>query len=169
MLAAQDRALSCLSQECSLCHGLALWSPVFAFFLQVFVPPKVSLVSATAQFHWDQAKVWMLEVDLHRADYGPRVKGSRPEDFLISLLSLTLLPCTGLALALSVADSVSFSFAAPAGPPSEAMWALGDKIASTIVAQTLQIPTLPWSGSGKESRPLGWRECVLKNPFAEKF
>uniref|UniRef100_A0A8C0XE11 acetyl-CoA carboxylase n=1 Tax=Castor canadensis TaxID=51338 RepID=A0A8C0XE11_CASCN len=33
------------------------------------------------------------------------------------------------------------------GPPSEAMWALGDKIASTIVAQTLQIPTLPWSGS----------------------
>nr|XP_045221816.1 acetyl-CoA carboxylase 2 isoform X2 [Macaca fascicularis] len=34
------------------------------------------------------------------------------------------------------------------GPPSEAMWALGDKIASTIVAQTLQVPTLPWSGSG---------------------
>ncbi|XP_027422308.1 acetyl-CoA carboxylase 2 isoform X1 [Bos indicus x Bos taurus] len=34
------------------------------------------------------------------------------------------------------------------GPPSEAMWALGDKIASTIVAQTLQIPTLPWNGSG---------------------
>ncbi|NXU75455.1 ACACB carboxylase, partial [Oreotrochilus melanogaster] len=28
------------------------------------------------------------------------------------------------------------------------MWALGDKVASTIVAQTLQIPTLPWSGSG---------------------
>ncbi|CAM4660645.1 unnamed protein product [Lepidochelys olivacea] len=34
------------------------------------------------------------------------------------------------------------------GPPSEAMWALGDKVASTIVAQTVQIPTLPWSGSG---------------------
>ncbi|KAM6165825.1 acetyl-CoA carboxylase 2 isoform 2-T2 [Erethizon dorsatum] len=34
------------------------------------------------------------------------------------------------------------------GPPSEAMWALGDKIASTIVAQTLNIPTLLWSGSG---------------------
>lgn len=32
------------------------------------------------------------------------------------------------------------------------MWALGDKIASTIVAQTLQIPTLPWSGSGKAPR-----------------
>ncbi|KFW83323.1 Acetyl-CoA carboxylase 2, partial [Manacus vitellinus] len=34
------------------------------------------------------------------------------------------------------------------GPPSDAMWALGDKVASTIVAQTLDIPTLPWSGSG---------------------
>ncbi|XP_042297368.1 acetyl-CoA carboxylase 2 [Sceloporus undulatus] len=34
------------------------------------------------------------------------------------------------------------------GPPSEAMWALGDKVASTIVAQTVRIPTLPWSGSG---------------------
>uniref|UniRef100_A0A8C9UAR0 acetyl-CoA carboxylase n=1 Tax=Serinus canaria TaxID=9135 RepID=A0A8C9UAR0_SERCA len=38
------------------------------------------------------------------------------------------------------------------GPPSDAMWALGDKVASTIVAQTLEIPTLPWSGSG---------ECLL--------
>lgn len=28
------------------------------------------------------------------------------------------------------------------------MWALGDKIASSIVAQTANIPTLPWSGSG---------------------
>uniref|UniRef100_A0A803TG53 acetyl-CoA carboxylase n=1 Tax=Anolis carolinensis TaxID=28377 RepID=A0A803TG53_ANOCA len=34
------------------------------------------------------------------------------------------------------------------GPSSEAMWSLGDKVASTIVAQTLQVPTLPWSGSG---------------------
>uniref|UniRef100_A0A8C6Y901 acetyl-CoA carboxylase n=1 Tax=Naja naja TaxID=35670 RepID=A0A8C6Y901_NAJNA len=33
------------------------------------------------------------------------------------------------------------------GPPREAMWALGDKVASTIVAQTIHIPTLPWSGS----------------------
>ncbi|XP_078523505.1 acetyl-CoA carboxylase 2 isoform X2 [Lissotriton helveticus] len=33
------------------------------------------------------------------------------------------------------------------GPPSQAMWALGDKVASTIVAQTAQIPTLSWSGS----------------------
>ncbi|OPJ78466.1 hypothetical protein AV530_003294 [Patagioenas fasciata monilis] len=35
------------------------------------------------------------------------------------------------------------------GPPSQAMWALGDKIASSIVAQTAGIPTLPWSGSGE--------------------
>ncbi|ODM98808.1 Acetyl-CoA carboxylase, partial [Orchesella cincta] len=30
----------------------------------------------------------------------------------------------------------------------KAMWALGDKIASSIVAQTAGVPTLPWSGSG---------------------
>jgi len=35
------------------------------------------------------------------------------------------------------------------GPPAAAMWALGDKIASTIVAQTVGVPTLPWSGSGE--------------------
>ena len=34
------------------------------------------------------------------------------------------------------------------GPPEYAMWALGDKIASSIVAQTADVPTLPWSGSG---------------------
>jgi biotin carboxylase len=33
------------------------------------------------------------------------------------------------------------------GPPEQAMWALGDKIASTIIAQSVDIPTLPWSGS----------------------
>ncbi|XP_075219792.1 acetyl-CoA carboxylase isoform X3 [Lycorma delicatula] len=33
------------------------------------------------------------------------------------------------------------------GPPEKAMWALGDKIASSIVAQTAEIPTLAWSGS----------------------
>lgn len=33
------------------------------------------------------------------------------------------------------------------GPPERAMWALGDKVASSIVAQTADIPTLPWSGS----------------------
>ncbi|ESN91710.1 hypothetical protein HELRODRAFT_70230, partial [Helobdella robusta] len=35
-----------------------------------------------------------------------------------------------------------------AGPSEGAMWALGDKIASSIVAQTAGVPTLPWSGSG---------------------
>ncbi|XP_026178497.1 acetyl-CoA carboxylase isoform X2 [Mastacembelus armatus] len=34
------------------------------------------------------------------------------------------------------------------GPSSKAMWALGDKVASSIVAQSADIPTLPWSGSG---------------------
>jgi acetyl-CoA carboxylase/biotin carboxylase 1 len=33
------------------------------------------------------------------------------------------------------------------GPSEGAMWLLGDKIASSIVAQTVGIPTLPWSGS----------------------
>ncbi|XP_067328122.1 acetyl-CoA carboxylase 1 isoform X2 [Anolis sagrei] len=41
------------------------------------------------------------------------------------------------------------------GPPSQAMWALGDKIASSIVAQTAGIPTLPWSGSGLR---VNWQE-----------
>lgn len=45
------------------------------------------------------------------------------------------------------------------GPPSQAMWALGDKIASSIVAQTAGIPTLPWSGSGKKR----FLVCVLKS------
>ena len=35
------------------------------------------------------------------------------------------------------------------GPPENAMWALGDKIASSIVAQTAGVPTLPWSGDGR--------------------
>lgn len=34
------------------------------------------------------------------------------------------------------------------GPNEHAMWLLGDKIASSIVAQTAGVPTLPWSGSG---------------------
>ncbi|KAG5840361.1 hypothetical protein ANANG_G00187990 [Anguilla anguilla] len=33
------------------------------------------------------------------------------------------------------------------GPSSKAMWALGDKVASSIVAQSADIPILPWSGS----------------------
>lgn len=35
------------------------------------------------------------------------------------------------------------------------MWALGDKIASSIVAQTGGVPTLPWSGS---SLKVEWSE-----------
>lgn len=34
------------------------------------------------------------------------------------------------------------------GPPSGAMFSLGDKIASTIIAQTVGIPTIAWSGAG---------------------
>ncbi|KAI8906307.1 carboxyl transferase domain-containing protein [Gorgonomyces haynaldii] len=34
------------------------------------------------------------------------------------------------------------------GPPSSAMRALGDKIASTIVAQSANVPCVDWSGSG---------------------
>ncbi|VDO08806.1 unnamed protein product [Rodentolepis nana] len=33
------------------------------------------------------------------------------------------------------------------GPSHEAMWALGDKIAATILAQSAGVPTVPWSGS----------------------
>ncbi|WAR06945.1 ACAC-like protein [Mya arenaria] len=41
------------------------------------------------------------------------------------------------------------------GPPEGAMWALGDKIASSILAQTAGVPTLPWSGSGLK---IPWNE-----------
>ncbi|GFR07112.1 acetyl-CoA carboxylase [Trichonephila clavata] len=41
------------------------------------------------------------------------------------------------------------------GPPEKAMWSLGDKIASSIVAQTAGIPTLPWSGSNLKA---DWNE-----------
>jgi acetyl-CoA carboxylase / biotin carboxylase 1 len=34
------------------------------------------------------------------------------------------------------------------GPPAHAMAALGDKIGSTILAQSAGVPTLPWSGDG---------------------
>ena len=35
------------------------------------------------------------------------------------------------------------------------MWALGDKIASSIVAQSANVPTLPWSG---DSLSIDWTE-----------
>ncbi|KAL7392461.1 hypothetical protein ABVT39_025157 [Epinephelus coioides] len=49
-------------------------------------------------------------------------------------------------------DKAGISFL---GPSSKAMWALGDKVASSIVAQSADIPTLPWSGSGLK---VGWDE-----------
>ena len=52
------------------------------------------------------------------------------------------------------------------GPPEAAMWALGDKIASSIVAETAGVPTLPWSGSGlkvswTEADRLSGRVCTV--------
>ncbi|TSO98495.1 Acetyl-CoA carboxylase 2 [Bagarius yarrelli] len=66
------------------------------------------------------------------------------------------------------------------GPSSKAMWALGDKVASSIVAQTAGIPTLPWSGSGlkvawgEEEQRLGQMisvppELYIKGCGAEKI
>lgn len=56
------------------------------------------------------------------------------------------------------------------GPPHKAMWTLGDKVTSMIVAQTANVPTLPWSGQGliadhqdgvvKISNDLFQRGCV---------
>ena len=42
------------------------------------------------------------------------------------------------------------------GPPENAMWALGDKIASTIVAKAANVPTVSWSGS-RTSIQVFWR------------
>ncbi|KAJ4444606.1 hypothetical protein ANN_06402 [Periplaneta americana] len=41
------------------------------------------------------------------------------------------------------------------GPSEKAMWALGDKIASNFVAQTAEVPTLPWSGSELKAQYAG--------------
>ncbi|XP_078663986.1 acetyl-CoA carboxylase-like isoform X7 [Branchiostoma floridae x Branchiostoma belcheri] len=45
------------------------------------------------------------------------------------------------------------------GPGESAMWALGDKIASTIIAQSANVPTMAWSGSGLK---IEWSEEALK-------
>lgn len=45
------------------------------------------------------------------------------------------------------------------GPNEKAMWALGDKIASSLVAQTANVPTLPWSGSGKLNHIYSIESC----------
>eukprot|EP00095_Tigriopus_kingsejongensis_P004246 maker-scaffold711_size108467-snap-gene-0.33 protein:Tk04246 transcript:maker-scaffold711_size108467-snap-gene-0.33-mRNA-1 annotation:"hypothetical protein DAPPUDRAFT_222043" len=52
------------------------------------------------------------------------------------------------------------------GPNEHAMWLLGDKIASSIVAQTAGVPTLPWSGSGLKAEMVdGSRVKVGKELF----
>lgn len=38
------------------------------------------------------------------------------------------------------------------GPTSQAMGILGDKVSSLIVAQTVNVPTLPWTGSGLKTQ-----------------
>ncbi|XP_063925251.1 acetyl-CoA carboxylase isoform X2 [Zophobas morio] len=52
------------------------------------------------------------------------------------------------------------------GPPDKAMWALGDKIASSIVAQTADIPTLPWSGSDLKAQYTGKKIKISSELFA---
>jgi acetyl-CoA carboxylase/biotin carboxylase 1 len=46
------------------------------------------------------------------------------------------------------------------GPPGSAMRSLGDKISSTIVAQSADVPTMPWSGSGLTETALSDRGYV---------
>lgn len=55
------------------------------------------------------------------------------------------------------------------GPTSDSMWALGDKVASSIIAQSLNIPTLPWSGNGikLESELLEKDEKMLRVPMEQ--
>ncbi|KAG5900050.1 hypothetical protein JTB14_016026 [Gonioctena quinquepunctata] len=52
------------------------------------------------------------------------------------------------------------------GPNEKAMWALGDKIASSLVAQTAEVPTLPWSGSGLTAQYGGKRIKITSELFA---
>lgn len=52
------------------------------------------------------------------------------------------------------------------GPPERAMWALGDKVASSIVAQTADIPTLPWSGSDLKAHYSGKKIKISSDLFA---
>lgn len=45
------------------------------------------------------------------------------------------------------------------------MWALGDKIASSIVAQTADVPTMPWSGSGLKAQYSGKKIKISSELF----
>lgn len=47
------------------------------------------------------------------------------------------------------------------GPPGSAMRSLGDKISSTIVAQSAEVPTMAWSGSGITKTGLSDRGFVI--------
>lgn len=51
------------------------------------------------------------------------------------------------------------------GPPERAMWALGDKVASSIVAQTADIPTLSWSGSDLKAQYSGKKIKISSELF----
>lgn len=53
------------------------------------------------------------------------------------------------------------------GPNEKAMWALGDKIASSLVAQTAEVPTLPWSGSGLTAQYSGKKIKISSDLFAK--
>nr|XP_023016054.1 acetyl-CoA carboxylase [Leptinotarsa decemlineata] len=53
------------------------------------------------------------------------------------------------------------------GPNEKAMWALGDKIASSLVAQTAEVPTLPWSGSGLTAQYSGKKIKISSELFAK--
>uniref|UniRef100_A0A1B0BV20 Biotin carboxylation domain-containing protein n=1 Tax=Glossina palpalis gambiensis TaxID=67801 RepID=A0A1B0BV20_9MUSC len=52
------------------------------------------------------------------------------------------------------------------GPPEHAMWALGDKVVSSIVAQTADIPTLPWSGTELKAYYSGKKIKISSDLFA---
>ena len=47
------------------------------------------------------------------------------------------------------------------GPPGNAMRSLGDKISSTIVAQSANVPTMPWSGTGIKDTVLSDQGYVI--------
>ncbi|KDQ18913.1 hypothetical protein BOTBODRAFT_28387 [Botryobasidium botryosum FD-172 SS1] len=55
------------------------------------------------------------------------------------------------------------------GPPGSAMRSLGDKISSTIVAQSAQVPTMAWSGTGISDTELSEQGYVTvpDNAYAE--
>ncbi|EGT40685.1 CBN-POD-2 protein [Caenorhabditis brenneri] len=57
------------------------------------------------------------------------------------------------------------------GPPASAMFSLGDKIASTIIAQTVGIPTIAWSGAGicmEETKRQKGEYVVVPDELLEK-